>query len=201
MAEKKILPVRLIVGLGNIGSTYEKTRHNVGFWAADELVWKYGGSFSSSKKLLGEVTSSRVDGEEIIVLKPSTLMNLSGHSVSAAINYYKIKPEEVLVIHDELDLPAGNIKYKFGGGSAGHNGLKSIVAQIGTPNFQRLRIGIDHPRNKHLSTQVADYVLSRPDGEDKAKIDDCIDGILSCLPEIIKGSGELAVKKLENVKK
>ncbi len=194
------LIVKLIVGLGNIGPSYEQTRHNAGFWFADELAWKYKGHFSDSRKFMGDIATIRVDDRECLLLKPSTLMNASGLAVAATANFYKIEPSHILVIHDDLDLPAGGVKYKFGGGSAGHNGLKSIIAQLGTPVFQKIRFGIDHPRNKNPQMEVIDYVLSRPSKEEVKKITDTMFKVLEVFGEICNGDGEEAIKSITNAK-
>ena len=167
-------PIRLIVGLGNPGPEYERTRHNAGFRFLDALADKNGGTFRNEPKFKGEIARARIAGEEVWLLKPLTFMNSSGESVSAVANYYKIKPEEILVVHDELDLPPGCMKIKQGGGNAGHNGLKDISAKLSTPNFWRLRLGTGHPRTLGMAQQVADFVLSAPSSEHEAAIEDCI---------------------------
>ena len=154
-------PIRLIVGLGNPGPEYERTRHNAGFRFLDALADKNGGTFRNEPKFKGEIARARIAGEEVWLLKPLTFMNSSGESVSAVANYYKIKPEEILVVHDEMDLLPGCMRIKQGGGNAGHNGLKSITQQLGTPNFWRLRLGIGHPRTLGLAQQVFDFVFPR----------------------------------------
>lgn len=158
-------PIRLIVGLGNPGPEYARTRHNAGFWFVDELAREAGGMFREEGKFKGEVCRIRIDGCDVWLLKPSTFMNASGQAVSALAQFYKIEPDEILVAHDELDIPPGCLKLKQGGGSAGHNGLKDIAAQLGTPNFWRLRIGTGHPRTLGLAQQVFDFVLSSPSPE------------------------------------
>lgn len=179
--------IRLIVGLGNVGDAYKGTRHNAGFMFADAVVQKFGGKFQTQKKFLGDVSCVRISGEDVFILKPSTLMNLSGKAVAAITTFYKIPASAVLVAHDELDLPPGVVKLKKGGGTAGHNGLKSITALLGTPDFERLRIGIGHPRNKNLPIPVADYVLSRPSKEDAELIEEAIFRALDSLTDIIEG--------------
>ena len=147
--------MRLIVGLGNIGTEYTHNRHNAGFIAADQLIRRYGVG-SEQKKFQGLVTTATSGDEQALILKPTTFMNLSGQAVGQAAHFYKIKPEDVFVLHDDLDLPFGTIKIKQGGGSAGHNGLKSIDSAIGN-TYWRLRFGIGHPAPEY---DVADYVLS-----------------------------------------
>lgn len=146
----------LIVGLGNPGAKYENNRHNIGFKAVDEIAHRF--SFSSwSEKFSGFVCKGEIEGEKVVLLKPLTYMNNSGNAVSLALNFFKIKPENMIVIHDELDLPPLKVRYKLGGGNGGHNGLKSIQQKIGTPNFNRLRLGVGHPGSKE---KVSPYVLS-----------------------------------------
>lgn len=188
--------IRLIVGLGNIGTEYANTRHNAGFMFVDEITKKYGATLSENKKFHGSLGKTRINAEEVILLKPSTLMNLSGLSVSAVMGYFKIEPKEILVVHDELDLPPGGIKLKKGGGLAGHNGLKSIASQIGTQNFLRLRIGIGHPRLKNLSQVVSDYVLSRPSSEDQELIEKSMGKAIESLPDIVDGKYNFVMSQL-----
>jgi PTH1 family peptidyl-tRNA hydrolase len=140
-------PIDLIVGLGNPGSEYEATRHNAGFWFVDLLASEHGGRFSSQRKLHGDTAEITVAGQRIRLLKPTTYMNLSGQAVSAAVNYYKIPTEHVLVAYDELDLPPGRVQLKFDGSSAGHNGIGSVIEHVGT-KFWRLRFGVGHPRDQ-----------------------------------------------------
>lgn len=166
--------IRLIVGLGNPGSEYARTRHNAGFWFVDELARKTGAFFRDERKFQGEVCKARIGGSDIWLLKPSTYMNRSGDAVVALALYYKITPDQILVVHDELDLPPGCMKIKQGGGNAGHNGLKDISSKLSTPNFWRLRLGTGHPRTLGLAQQVADFVLSAPSSEHQAAIEDCI---------------------------
>lgn len=181
-------PIRLIVGLGNIGDEYAGTRHNAGFCFVDEVASKFKAQFHPERKFFGDIAKTSIDGHEVILLKPSTLMNLSGKAVAAVVTFYKIKPEEILVAHDELDLPPGVVKLKVGGGSAGHNGLKSITSCIGSQNFERLRIGIGHPRNKQLQIPVADYVLRKPTSEDRTLIQNSIDRALENLKKVVDGN-------------
>ena len=152
--------MRLLVGLGNPGKEYAQTRHNMGFMAVDEIVRRF--SFSPWKKgFKGQVCSGEIDGEKVVILKPETFMNLSGEAVQEAVHFYKLTAQDVIVIHDELDLPVGKIKVKVGGSPAGHNGLKSIDSHIGI-DYMRVRVGVDN--NKQIPT--ADYVLGKPSKED-----------------------------------
>ena len=152
-------PIRLVAGLGNPGRSYERTRHNAGFWFVDALASKLGASFAPQTRFSGDVAR---DGE-LRLVKPSTYMNESGTSVGALARFLGIAPAEILVVHDELDLAPGVVKLKLGGGVAGHNGLKDIRAHLATPGFWRLRIGIGHPRDSINPQQpVADWVLQWP---------------------------------------
>lgn len=146
----------LFVGLGNPGAEYAGHRHNIGFMAVDEIARVYGFSAFRSK-FQGEVSEGRIAGENVLLLKPQTFMNESGQSVGKAAKFYKIPPERIVVFHDELDLKPGEVRVKTGGGNAGHNGLKSIQAHLGTPDFVRVRLGIGHPGDKG---RVSGYVLS-----------------------------------------
>lgn len=187
--------IKLIVGLGNPGNEYEHTRHNVGFWLLDELAWQWKATFKNEKKFFGDVARvSRPEGE-VWLLKPDTYMNLSGKAVGALAQFYKITPKEILVVHDELDIPCGRIRFKLGGGNGGHNGLKDIQAKLGTPDFYRLRLGIDHPGEKNA---VVGYVLNKPSAEDRQKIDDAINKSLKGLPLIMSEDLEAAVRFLHS---
>lgn len=171
----------LIVGLGNPGSQYQHNRHNIGFMAVDEIIRRHNFS-GPSKKFQGIVSEGMIAGEKVLALKPQTFMNLSGQSVQAAASFYKVPPEQVIVFHDELDLAAGKIRTKIGGGAAGHNGLRSIDEHLGQ-NYWRVRLGIGHPGKEH----VHGYVLS-----DFAKADEAW---LVKLLEAISDHAERLVKK------
>ncbi|MBY0445297.1 MAG: aminoacyl-tRNA hydrolase, partial [Burkholderiales bacterium] len=151
--------IKLIVGLGNPGSDYAQTRHNAGFWWVDEVAKDANASLRHDNKFHGLAAKARLHGSDFWLLEPQTFMNRSGLSVVALAQFYKILPAEILVVHDELDIPAGQIKLKQGGGNGGHNGLKDIQAHLGTPDFWRLRVGIGHPGNK---AEVANFVLKPP---------------------------------------
>jgi PTH1 family peptidyl-tRNA hydrolase len=186
--------IRLVVGLGNPGREYQATRHNAGFWFADALARQLGATFAAEGKFHGSVAKS---GSDVRLLKPGTYMNLSGRSVAALARFFAIAPDEVLVAHDELDLKPGEVKLKFGGGHAGHNGLRDIVAQCGTPEFWRLRIGIGHPRDSDIPQQeVVDYVLKPPRGEEGGAIESAIDKALAAWPAIAGGEFERAMLSL-----
>ena len=172
----------LIVGLGNPGKEYENTRHNAGFMAVDELADEYGfGAFKS--KFDGVIAEGKIENEKVYLLKPHTYMNLSGNSVVKAAGFYKILPQNVIVLHDDMDLPIGKLKAKIGGGSGGHNGLKSIDAAI-TPNYNRIRIGVGHAKDK--GADVVNYVLSGFGKEDKKMLDEAIEIVVKTIGILIK---------------
>ena len=187
--------IKMIVGLGNPGSEYEQTRHNAGFWFIDELAWQYKATLTEEKKFFGSLARISISGSDLWLLKPSTFMNRSGQAVAALAQFYKIKPEEILVVHDELDIPCGRIKFKLGGGNGGHNGLKDIQARLGTPDFYRLRLGIDHPGDRNL---VVGYVLNKPSPEHRQQIDEAINKSLKAVPMLLAGEWEEAVRFLHS---
>ena len=187
--------IKMIVGLGNPGSEYEQTRHNAGFWFIDELAWQYKATLKEEKKFFGSVARISISGSDLWLLKPATFMNRSGQAVAALAQFYKIRPEEILVVHDELDIPCGRIKFKLGGGNGGHNGLKDIQARLGTPDFYRLRLGIDHPGDRNL---VVGYVLNKPSPEHKQQIDEAINKSLKAVPILLAGEWEEAVRFLHS---
>ena len=190
-------PIKLIVGLGNPGPDYERTRHNAGFWFAEDVAHDIGGSFASEKKFFGQIARGSGDKSEVRALKPQTFMNLSGQSVVAVAKFYDIAPDAILVAHDELDLDAGDIKLKFAGGHAGHNGLRDIQAKLGTGDYWRLRIGIGHPRDGASPQQpVADWVLNRPRRDEQDAIEIAIERALALLHFLIAGDTESAIKQL-----
>ncbi len=167
--------IELIVGLGNPGAEYALTRHNVGFWFVDALAEQAGTGFRSDRKLEGDIADAEFAGTRLRLLKPATMMNLSGRSVGKALNYFKIPAERVLCVYDELDLPPGRAKLKFGGGHAGHNGMRSMIEHIG-PDFWRIRLGVGHPGDK---SRVVGHVL-RPASRDeetliRASVDDALE--------------------------
>lgn len=185
--------IRLIVGLGNPGPEYETTRHNAGFWWVERLAAAHNVLFNVEKKFHGLAARLRLDGHEAWLLKPQTFMNRSGQAVGALAGFYRIAPEEILVVHDELDLPPGDARFKNGGGHGGHNGLKDIIAQLGTPDFWRLRIGIGHPGDKN---QVVDFVLHAARREEQEQIDAALERSLPLLPQILAGDFPAAMLKL-----
>lgn len=188
--------MKLVVGLGNPGSKYEKTRHNAGFWWLDLIANQSRASFRRESRFQGAAAKIG-GGEEMWLLKPETFMNHSGQAVAALAHYYKITAKEILVAHDELDLPAGGVKLKFGGGLSGHNGLKSIAASLGTQDFWRLRLGIGHPRdNASSEREVIDYVLHAPRLEEQRAIDSAMARALDVWPQVIADDMEAAMLKL-----
>ncbi|HEX4884755.1 MAG TPA: aminoacyl-tRNA hydrolase [Casimicrobiaceae bacterium] len=187
-------PIRLVVGLGNPGREHEATRHNAGFWYADALARKLGASFSHESRFQGELAKA---GPDLRLLKPMTYMNLSGRSASAAARFFGVAPAQILVVHDELDLPAGEARLKFGGGVAGHNGLRDMRANCATADFWRLRLGIGHPRDSAIpQQQVVDYVLKPPSRDERAAIASAIDRGLDVWPDLAGGDFERAMLAL-----
>ena len=188
-------PIRLIVGLGNPGAEYELTRHNAGFWLVDQLA---RGELRKETRFNALAAKTRIAGNEVWLLEPQTFMNRSGQSVGAIARFYKIAPDEVLVIHDELDLPPGAAKLKKGGSSGGHNGLKDITAALGTQDYWRLRLGIGHPRELKLQQPVVDFVLHRPRAEEQTQIDQAIDKSINVIPLLCEGRHEQAMMTLHS---
>jgi len=177
--------IQLIVGLGNPGNRYAQTRHNVGVWLVEALGAQASTTLSTQVKFHGQHAKINIGGKSVHLLVPTTYMNDSGRAVRAVAQFYKIEPEAILVIHDELDLPCGNVRYKQGGGHGGHNGLRDIVSNLSSREFYRLRIGIDHPGHKD---QVSDYVLHAPSKVQQAEIETAIDRAIGYIPEIITGT-------------
>ena len=176
-------PPRLIVGLGNPGAQYEATRHNVGFWFVDQLARQLKASLAPQAKFFGRAARCG----DAWLLQPTTFMNRSGQAVAALAHFYKIPAAEILVIHDELDLPPGGIRLKQGGGNGGHNGLKDIQARLGSPDFWRLRLGIGHPRSLNLAQEVVDFVLHPPRQEELPAIEQALDRCLLAWPKLADG--------------
>ncbi|SDA79986.1 MULTISPECIES: aminoacyl-tRNA hydrolase [unclassified Janthinobacterium] len=191
------MPIRLIVGLGNPGPEYEQTRHNAGFWLVDNLANSLPGTrLQRDSRYNAMLAKTSIGGKEVWLLEPLTFMNRSGQSVGALARFFKIAAEEVLVVHDELDLMPGIARLKKGGSAGGHNGLKDITAALGTQDYWRLRLGIGHPRTLSLQQQVADFVLHRPRREDQELIEQAIDKSLQVMPLIVEGKFEAATMKL-----
>lgn len=192
-------PIRLIVGLGNPGTEHERDRHNAGFWLVDRIAGLRRVDLRKEGKFQARVARFATADGDAWLLQPQTYMNLSGAAVSALAGFYKITPDQVLVVHDDLDLPAGGVKLKLGGGHGGHNGLRDIAARLATTDFWRLRIGIGHPRDSARSEQdVADFVLQPPRKEEQALIDDVIDRSLALLDLMLAGQMEQAMHKLHS---
>jgi PTH1 family peptidyl-tRNA hydrolase len=185
--------LRLIVGLGNPGAEHLRTRHNAGFWLADALAQREGARFGAESKLRGETAKVTVGAQPLWLLKPTTYMNASGASVGAALRYWKIAPEEMLVVHDDLDLSPGQARLKFDGGHGGQNGLRDLFAHVGHGKFHRLRIGIGHPGHKD---RVLGWVLGRPSAADEDAILDAIARSLDVLPLAVAGDFNEAMKRL-----
>ncbi len=192
MAEQGI---RLVVGLGNPGSQYVATRHNVGYRFVDALAARNGGQFRIENKFHGLLCRLLIAGRDLRLLKPTTFMNRSGQSVAAVVHYFDIAPAQVLVAHDELDLPVGTLRLKQGGGHAGHNGLRDIINALATRDFWRLRIGIDHPEDR---SEVVNYVLSRASRDDEDRIEDALDQAKQCLSQALAGEFQSAMHRLRS---
>ncbi len=190
--------IKLIVGLNNPGSKYEGTRHNAGGWLVELVARQYNAIFKDDAKFFAKTAKIHTACGDVILVLPNTFMNLSGKAVGSIANFYRIKPEEILVAHDELDIPCGTVKIKQGGGHGGHNGLKDIIASLGnSKNFYRLRIGIDHPGNKNM---VSNYVLGKPSPSDQKLIDEAIDEAARCLEILFKDGVEKAMNRLNGFK-
>jgi peptidyl-tRNA hydrolase, PTH1 family len=188
------MTIRLLVGLGNPGPEYEATRHNAGFWWLDAVAAKLGARLVYERGYQALVARvNRPGGEPLWLMQPQTFMNLSGKSVAVLARFFKIAPAEILVAHDELDLLPGQVKLKLGGSPAGHNGLKDIAAQLGSPDFWRLRLGIGHPG---VRAEVVDYVLKKPSPTDRAAIEDCQTRTLGALDLLLAGEMERAMMKI-----
>jgi PTH1 family peptidyl-tRNA hydrolase len=189
-------PIKVIVGLGNPGPEHVLTRHNAGFWFVDALAARFEGRFRSHTRFHGEICRVTIDGQEITLLKPATYMNRSGLAIRALSDYLKVTPAETLVVHDELDLPVGDVRFKLGGGHGGHNGLRDTVTHMGA-DFWRLRIGIGHPGDK---SQVIDYVLRRAPKEEEEKILGSIASSLDALQVFLQQGAEKAMNGLHGKK-
>lgn len=190
--------IRLIVGLGNPGSEYENTRHNAGLWLLEEIARQYGVQLKPEKKFHGLSGKARIKGQDVYLLFPTTFMNLSGQAVQALANFYKISVNEILVLHDELDLPTGTAKFKLGGGHGGQNGLRDIINKMGNnKNFYRCRIGIGHPGDKN---KVTGHVLGKPNKDDLKKIEAVIDVAASEIDSTVDGDWSGAMNRLHTFK-
>jgi peptidyl-tRNA hydrolase, PTH1 family len=189
--------IKLFVGLGNPGTEYEATRHNAGFWWVDALARDWKLSLLPERSYHGLVARANVGGQSVWLLEPQTFMNLSGKSVGALARFFKIAPDEILVVHDELDVVPGQAKLKFGGSHAGHNGLRDIHAQLGTGDYWRLRLGIGHPGVK---SEVVNWVLKKPQKEQREAIEDAIVRTLHAVPALVAGEMEKATMQIHTSK-
>lgn len=188
--------VRAIIGLGNPGADYEATRHNAGAWLVEALARRAGGELRADRKFLGLHARVQFEGRDLHLLNPTTFMNRSGGAVAGLCQFYKLAPDELLVVHDELDLPPGSARFKTGGGHGGHNGLRDIISALGnTRDFHRLRLGIGHPGD---SRQVTNYVLGRPGKAEHIAIEAAIDESLATLPDAIDGHWTKAMNRLHS---
>jgi len=185
--------LKLIVGLGNPGANYALTRHNAGFHFIDMLAQREQAVWALNSKLFGQSTKINLNGHDVWLLKPATFMNSSGKSVMAALQFWKIEPEQMLLVHDELDLPPGTARLKFDGGHGGQNGLRDTIRLLGHGRFHRLRMGIGHPGHKD---RVVGWVLHRPDSTDEILMARAIDAALAVLPLAIAGDFERAMQQL-----
>ena len=189
--------IKLFVGLGNPGPDYEATRHNAGFWWIDALARELKVNLVPERSYYGLAGRTSVNGQSVWLLQPQTFMNLSGKSVASLARFFKIQPEEILVVHDELDLPPGQVKLKRGGSHAGHNGLRDIHAQLGSPNYWRLRIGIGHPGEK---SEVANWVLKKPAPDQRTLIEDSIAHSLKAHAAMLAGEMDKATLLVHTTK-
>lgn len=186
--------IQVITGLGNPGARYDQTRHNVGFWFVDELARQQGAAFRPERRVQGEVVRLRIGAGEVWLLKPATFMNHSGQALRGLAGFYRIPVEDILVVHDDIDLPPGTVRLKRGGGHGGHNGLRDIIAHLGK-DFWRLRIGVGHPGHRD---EVIAYVLSRPTPEEERLIRGGVESALPIIPLLVSGEMERAMHKLHS---
>ena len=185
-------PIRIIAGLGNPEEKYERTLHNAGFWFVDALARKCGGNFRYEKKFDADICKVNLHGDDIWLVKPQNYMNQSGPPVRGVMDYYRLKVQQLLVAHDEIDLPPGTVRLKEGGGHGGHNGLRDIIRHCGA-EFLRLRLGVGHPGEKH---KVTNYVLKRGSGDTEIAIERDIDAAIDVMPQLVDGDIPAAMKQL-----
>lgn len=188
---------KLLVGLGNPGSDYENTRHNAGFWWLDAVARELRATLQPERSYFGRMVRTQWQGQPLWLLEPTTFMNRSGQSVAALARFFKIDPMHVLVAHDELDLPPGEVKLKQGGGHAGHNGLRDIHAQLGSPDYWRLRIGIGHPGDRN---EVANWVLKPPAPDQREPLQHALNRCVLALPDLLNGDINLATSRIHTSK-
>jgi PTH1 family peptidyl-tRNA hydrolase len=186
------LPLKLLVGLGNPGAQYARTRHNAGWWLLDALLARHGGQWRHERQQQADLARVRIEEHELWLLKPQSFMNRSGGPVHALASFYRISPPEILVVHDDIDLPPGVARLKQGGGHGGHNGLRDVIAHLGA-DFWRLRIGVGHPGAKDL---VLDAVLDRPSAPEQALIDAALQRALEVIPEMLREGAQRAMQRL-----
>lgn len=189
------MTVALLAGLGNPGPSYEQTRHNAGFWFIDELLRRYGGALRGDRRHGAELGSVQIGAHRLQLVKPMTFMNRSGEPLASVARFYRIPPEQILVVHDELDLPPGIARIKQGGGHGGHNGLRSIIQQLSSQGFRRLRIGIGHPGP---GNDVVGYVLRKPAEIERLAIDAAMQRAADVLPDLLDGRVEQAMHRLHS---
>lgn len=185
--------IQIIAGLGNPGAEYEKTRHNAGFWFIDQLVSKYNLTLKNESKFSAQLGRLNSASGNVWIIKPTTFMNRSGQSIAQLARFYKIQPEQILVVHDELDLSPGVVKLKQGGGHGGHNGLRDSISQLADKNFYRLRLGIGHPGSKE---QVVGFVLGKTPSSEKILIASAIDKSIDAIELILQGEMQKAMNQL-----
>jgi PTH1 family peptidyl-tRNA hydrolase len=188
------LPLKLVVGLGNPGSKYARTRHNAGWWFVDALLAQHHGSWRPERQLQVELARVSTENSEVWLAKPQAFMNRSGTPVMALSSYHRIEPGEILIVHDDIDLPPGVARFKLGGGHGGHNGVRDVIAHLG-PDFWRLRLGVGHPGTRD---QVLDAVLDRPLAGEQQLIDEAMQRALDCMPELLRGNGQKAMHRLHS---
>jgi PTH1 family peptidyl-tRNA hydrolase len=185
--------LKLIVGLGNPGPQYAGHRHNVGFWVVEQLA---SAGWSRESKFKADMVKARIAGEDCWLMKPTTFMNASGEAVGAFARFHRLQADDIVVIHDELDIAPGAVRIKQGGGHGGHNGVRDIESHLGTPGFWRVRVGIGHPRTLQLNQDVADFVLHAPRADEKTSIDRAIDEVVRELPALLAGDAAAAQRRL-----
>lgn len=186
--------VRALIGLGNPGERYARSRHNAGFWFADRLVAEFGGRFRVERKLYAQGAECAVDGYRLLVFKPTTYMNRSGQAVQAVVNYLRLPLPEVIIAHDDIDLPPGTVRFKRGGGHGGNNGLRDVIGHIGG-DFLRLRIGVGHPGHRD---EVVGYVLGRPSTQEQRLIDEALEEALKVWPLLLREGLDKAMQQLHS---
>ena len=184
---------QLLVGLGNPGARYEATRHNAGIWLLERVARRYAAGFRSSPRCFGSLADADIEGTRVRLFRPDTFMNHSGRAVAAVAGFYKVPIERILIAHDEIDLPAGTVRLKRGGGHGGHNGLRDVVPQLADSGFSRIRIGVGHPGHRD---RVIGHVLDRPPPAERSEIVNAIDRVVDDIARIAGGDLEGAMNTL-----